>query len=360
MKLLSSAVMAVFAAQYAEAQVLANTRETEIYVPYDCVNESHTTFGQTLTATKVSDRDYIAALSTTAQISAITGCYDKETKLITGIQALWRDGTSSEAQGANVGKQSGTYEWSDKKRTGKALEMLEKYYHREASPDTFDWYTSVLTNVSNSSVYNARLDDAWTKSDVDGTSGLSWEEFQVFYMKLREPQAYGDKNYYVIKDDTASGDYGSGTSSNTAYKRDEQGFAQTNQLEKMYGAWEAMGAKATVSKGDFTSLEQIIGSWIKAGKITETGFAYDHTAAQSTSDTNASAELRYVCKTFDLDPHDYVTRMKVVTNKRGVVGVNMQSLKHANMAFGIQDSFNVGGTTNRYAFEREDWRVFED
>lgn len=158
--------------------------------------------------------------------------------------------------------------------------MLEKYYFREASPDTFDWYTSVLTNVSSTSVYNARLDDAWSKSDVDGTSGLSWEEFQVFYMKLREPQALGDKSYYTVKDDTANGS--NLPSGSTDFVRDKQGYAQTNQLEKMYGAWEAMGAKQTVSKSDFTSLEAIIGTWITAGKITETGFAYDHTAAQST------------------------------------------------------------------------------
>ena len=144
MKLLSGAVMGLLAAEYAYGVVTPkNIRETEVYVPFDCVNESDTKGGWSSNAAKKSDRDYIPSMPTNGYISKITGCWDLDTNLVTGIQAIWNDGTG-DVQASRVGKMSGTFEWPNKAgKSGDSLEALEKYYFRVATPDYVDWVTQV-------------------------------------------------------------------------------------------------------------------------------------------------------------------------------------------------------------------------
>jgi len=130
---------------------------------------------------------------------------------------------------------------------------------------------------------------------------------------LKNPQAMGNWNYFEVKDDTASE---TSAFPATKYRRTKTMYAQTNQLERMFGAWEAMGAKATISKGDWTGLESTIASWINGGKMTDTGFAYgliDISNDLTTHDVIGTENLRSRCVTYDLDPHDYVTLAKVVS-----------------------------------------------
>lgn len=81
-------------------------------------------------------------MSNGSKPAAITGCWDRETKLITGMQTIYRDG-GSDALGAKIGKMSGTFEWTNKTATGAALQALEKYYFRESEPDAVDYYENV-------------------------------------------------------------------------------------------------------------------------------------------------------------------------------------------------------------------------
>jgi len=85
MKLLQAVAMGLIASEYAEAQTPRNTPESEVYIPYDCYNESSPLGGSDPTYTKKSDRDFIPAMSTTAYPSAITGCWDVRTRLVTGM-----------------------------------------------------------------------------------------------------------------------------------------------------------------------------------------------------------------------------------------------------------------------------------
>jgi hypothetical protein len=142
MKLLQVAAIGLIATEYAIAQTPKNTAEKEVYIPYDCYNESDPLGATGASLIKKSDRPYLPSMSNGSKPAAITGCWDRETNLITGMQTIFRDG-SGDAIGAKIGKMSGTFEWSDKKANGALLQALEKYYFREAEPDAKDYYENV-------------------------------------------------------------------------------------------------------------------------------------------------------------------------------------------------------------------------
>ena len=77
--------MKVFAAALAAATAAA--ADQEIYIPYDCYNESARVYGGT-SANKVSDYDIMTGLDAYAhRVSGITACVNTATNLISGVTA---------------------------------------------------------------------------------------------------------------------------------------------------------------------------------------------------------------------------------------------------------------------------------
>ena len=117
--------------------------------------------------------------------------------------------------------------------------------------------------TGNASDYSKRVTETFNKADADGVSGLSLREFEDFYFQLKDPESLGDKNYYQVTGDTTTG-----------FTRDVPGYAKQNMLERMYGAWEAMGGKDNITLSDWNNLEATVAGWLSAGKMDQTGFAY--------------------------------------------------------------------------------------
>jgi len=140
------------------------------------------------------------------------------------------------------------------------------------------------------------------------------------------PQNLGNWDYFEVKDDLQPSAFTS-----AGLKRDAETYAQANHLERMYGAWEAMGAPEEATMSAWTSLESTIASWITGGKMNQTGQVYPYINDSSRNSVNAlgsNQELFSRCATYNLDAGDYVTMARINSGDHGVESIEMQSLKH--------------------------------
>jgi len=358
MKLLSIASMAIAAVSAQSAgQVLENNSldnrvvQDQVYIPFDCVNEINNIYGNS-SGTLISDLEYIPGVPTSAQVCAITACTDTHTNMISGIQTVWSSGGSI-IKTAKIGRLSGLVEFGDDAgKSGQVLESLEKYYYREADEDGEEYYNTVR-NVSDGD-YSTRLADAFEKADITRDQKLSFDEFQEFFWRVRMyPQEPSEVRF---NDDVAG-------------SRWTEGWSSLNYLERMFGAWEAAtalgGDSSSISIANYSELDQIMATWFGNGKLDVAGSIYwrslsglSSTPTNPTPQIGGEHRLREVCKTWELDVEDRITRAYIKSSRAGIRELTFQSRRFPEVK--MAEPTSTGDGSADYSFEDENWVSFQD
>ena len=180
MKLLQISSMAAVAIQaqsigdYFEKSPMDNRIKHDVAeIPFDCVNEMNGFYGREVGTLK-SDLEYIPGLSTTAKVCTITACADSFTGKLVGIQAFWDNGDGQILKTSKIGRLNDLYEFDNYQGyEGETLEVLEKYWFREASPDSKEYFLNVRAKTN----YDSRVKEVARLADINRDFWLTFDEF---------------------------------------------------------------------------------------------------------------------------------------------------------------------------------------